>query len=40
MGYAQDQNIGKPSNIKVFGNKYTKGHKHDRQNLLSSTMPD
>jgi hypothetical protein len=25
--------IGKPNNLKVFGNKYSKGPKHDSQNI-------
>jgi hypothetical protein len=31
--YAHSQMIGKPNNLKVFGNKYSKGPKHDSQNI-------
>jgi len=37
--YAQNQKIGKPNNLKVFGSNKTKGQKQENQNLRKSPMP-
>jgi len=38
--YVQYRNIGKPNNLKVFGNNKTKGSKQDSQNRLIPPMHD
>jgi hypothetical protein len=38
--YAQSQNILKPNDLKIFGSKFTKGHKHYSQTRLRSRMPE
>ena len=38
--YAQNRQIGKPNNVKVFESNKAKGHQQDSQNRLRSPMPE